>query len=291
MVEPPDPADPTLTGAQKHAFKLLEAARRALAPDMTPEEYYDAIWHFENNQMGRIENQSYPNRIISAEDAAQMPDNSAKYETVAYRYHGLDRVRELLDDGRPVAFVGWHHGARGHGDYALARTIPRIAIFSRWIVQYGTVFSIPMATTGGLALVKMKRFLEDGRPVFYYLDGEPGGDCVNLPVFGINCNFSTAPIKLFQSVAGLRIVPVTNFYVDGTEDDLAVEVNFHPALGVDGELAGMDERGILASLLAPLEQDQREQGPGQVLINYFSHRERLARQAGARQASDRQKTT
>ncbi len=276
-------------------MQLMEAARRFLAPDMTISEYYEAIRHFEAKQLGRVKNQSYPNRIISAEDAARMPDNSAKYETLAYRYHGLDRVRELLGDGKPVAFVGWHHGARDHSDYALARTIPRIAIFARWVIQYGRVFSIPMATMGGLALVKMKRFLEDGRPVFYYLDGAPHGECVQLPVFGINCNFSTAPIKLFQSVAGLRIVPVTNFYVDGAGDELEVEVNFHPALGVDGELAGMDERGILASLLAPLEQDQRERGPGQVLINYFPHRERLARQAvarqsGARQASDPQKT-
>ena len=83
----------------------------------------------------------------------QKPDNSEIYETVAYRYNGLDVVKELLADGDPVAFVGWHHGAREHADYALVRTLPEIAVFTRWMVQYGKVFSIPMATMGSLGLL------------------------------------------------------------------------------------------------------------------------------------------
>ena len=110
-----------------------------------------------------------------------------------------------------MAFVGWHHGAREHADYALVRTLPEIAVFTRWMVQYGKVFSIPMATMGSLGLLEIMRYLEDRQAIFYYLDGAPVGECVQLPIIGINCNFSTAPIKMFRSVAGLRIVPVTNF--------------------------------------------------------------------------------
>ena len=119
------------------------------------------------------------------------------------------------------------------------------------------------------------RYLKGRRPIFYYLDGAPVGECVQLPIMGINCNFSTAPIKMFRSVAGLRIVPVTNFYIGET----GVAVNFHPALGVDEKLAEMDDRAILAAMLAQFEQVQRKHAPCQVLINYLPHRERLARQA------------
>ena len=180
-----------------------------------------------------------------------------------------------------MAFVGWHHGARDHAEYALARTLPDIAIFTRWVVQYGKVFSILMGITGGLGLVKMKRFLDDLRPIFYFLDGAPGGECVELTIIGINCNFSIAPIRMFRSVAGLRIVPVTKFYIDET----GVELNFLAALGADDKLAEMDEPEILAALLARLEQDQRKRGPAQVLINSLPHREQLAREM-----ADRRKT-
>jgi hypothetical protein len=104
---------------------------------------------------------------------------------------------------------------------------------------------------------------------------------------GINCNFSTAPIKMFRSVAGLRIVPVTNFYIGET----AVGVNFLPALGTDGKLADMDDRDILTTLLSQLEQEQRKHAPCQVLLNYLPHRERLAREAMTSRKPDRQKTT
>jgi hypothetical protein len=286
MAELIDPAKATDT---RQLRRLFEAVRRALAPEMTSRAYYDAVSYFESSQMNRFETLFYQDQVPTAEQAAGLPDNSDDYEKLAFSYHGLDRVQELLADGGPVAFVGWHHGARNHADYALARIFPRIAILTRWMAQYGKVFSIPMATAGGLGLVKMRRLLSDGRPIFYYLDGAPEGDCVQLPVMGVMSNFSTSPIKLFQSVAGLRIVPVTNFYIGET----GVEVNFHPALGTDRKLADFEPRDILAVLLERLEQDQRRRGPGQVLINFLPHREFLAqqaRQARARESEHRNTT-
>ena len=41
----------------------------------------------------------------------------------------------------------------------------------------------------------------------------------------------------------------------------------------------MDDRAILAAMLAQFEHVQRKHAPCQVLINYLPHRERLARQA------------
>lgn len=270
MAQPPDPA---VSEKRKHALQMLEAARQTLAPGMTGQEYYDAIRNFETNQLGRVRNVAYKDRILSADEMAGLPDNSEQYERFSYRYEGWDRVREMLDDGNPVAFVGWHHGAREHADYALARIMPDIAIFTRWALQYGKVFSVPM---GGLGLVKMKRFLEDGRPVFYYLDGAPAGERVQLTVMGINCNFATGPIKLLRSVPGLRIVPVSNFYVDDAGESgekLGVQVTFHPPPGDADALADMDDRDILVSLLSLLGREQSKWAPAQVLINYFAHRE------------------
>ena len=49
--------------------------------------------------MTRVNAVAYPNQVITIEEASKKPDNPKIYETVAYRYNGLDAVKELLADG------------------------------------------------------------------------------------------------------------------------------------------------------------------------------------------------
>lgn len=278
-----DPTGSPLTDKQRRTLKLLDAARGVFAPEMTTMEYYEAIKTFENTQMYRVKNPPLEERVNDDGDIIGPPDNSGIFETLTYRYRGMEAVQELLADDQPVAFVGWHHGAREHVDYALARSLPDLAMFTRRTVQYGTVLSIPM---GRLGLVKMHRFLESGRPIFYFLDGAPQGECVQLSVLGTMGDFSITPIRMFQSAPGLRIVPVHSFYAGET----AAHVNFLPALGIDGKLADMDEKDILAELFEQLQDEQRKRAPSQVLINYPLERDRLAREANEARERERQKT-
>ena len=278
-----DLSNPSLTDKQRQILVLLDAARQTLAPEMTSPEYFRAVTEYENSQLYQIKNPPLENRINNEGETIQIPDNSEIFEALTYHYHGLEAVLELLSDPRPVAFVGWHHGARDHVDYALVQALPDLAIFTRRTFQHGAVLSTPM---GPLGLLKMQRFLEDGRPIFYFLDGAPQGASVQLSVLGTLGEFSISPITMFQSIEGLRSVPLKSCYVGVT----GVQVEFLPALEVDGKLANMDEGEILAGLFEQLHQNHRKRAPNQVLVTYSIARDRLAREANEARARERQKT-
>ena len=121
-------------------------------------------------------------RLITPGEAASLPDNSSDYENFAYSYDGLEDVKSMLTDGKPLAFVAWHHGASSHAPYAIARVLPETALFTRKTFQLGKIFTYSMLGAGPLSLVKMARFLEEGRPVRFSVDGPPLGHTVRLPV-------------------------------------------------------------------------------------------------------------
>ncbi len=251
-------------------FRIVHAR---LAPGMPENRYKAAVGAYERFFRGSVEPTMHGERVITPDEIGDFPDNAADYENFTYRYKGLDAVRETIAAKFPVAFVVWHHGARMHADYAVARVLPETAIFSRRTFQYGRVFSIPMAGAPALNLVRMNRFLRDGRPIYYYLDGAPLGGTVRLPMLGIMSNMSTGPLRVMAAVAGTHIVPVSNYYGAGK----SVEIIFHPPLPPPDRLPAMPVAEIMAQLLDYLEADQRRHGPTQVMVPYLRHRERLAR--------------
>jgi hypothetical protein len=219
-------------------------------------------------------------RVIGPDEAAELPDNSARYETFTYSYEGLDDVKALIADGKPLAFVTWHHGACWHLPYAIARVLPRTAIFTRLTFQFGKVFSYSMLGAGVLGLLKMARFLEEGRPIIYHLDGVPLGHTVRLRVLGSSSRLSTGPIQVMRSIPGMRLVPVTAYYAGGTR----VETIFHRPRPASDHLPLMSDREVLVSLLTLLERDQRERAPEQVMWRFALHRERVAQRTEAERA-------
>lgn len=252
------------------AFRIV---RRTLAPGMRAREYLHALDDFEKRYVNAKITTRHGDKIFSPEEAAQLPDNSADYENFKYLYRGFDRVRELIDAGTPVALITWHPGAIRHNDYALARILPEIAIFTLETYQYGKVFSYPMLRAGPLSLVRMNRFLNDGRPTLYYIDGAPTGETAQLSMLGIPSNLSVGPIRVIRSVPGVRIVPVTNFYRGGD----TVHTTFHPPLPEPDEPSETADRDVLAALLSCFENDLREHAPEQLVLRLLVNRERMAK--------------
>jgi lauroyl/myristoyl acyltransferase len=207
-------------------------------------------------------------------DNARIPDNSADFAHLTFSYKGLDEVKTMLADGIPLVFITWHQGACGR-NYGIALALPETAIFTRETFQYGRVLSHSMLRAKGLSLVKIERFLREGRPVKYSIDGIPLGDTVRLPVLGVPSDLSTAPIRVMRSVEGLRLVPVTAYYRDG----YAIDIIFHPPFPPPEQLPGMSDREVLEALISFLERDLMERGPEQVRWRFFGHREQLAKQA------------
>ena len=264
--------------------RVFQYVWQRVAPGVPAQAYRDAIDAHEKTSLARVRLTSHGTRIIGPEEAARLPDNSADYEPVTFAYDGLDAVKAMIADGVNLAFVTWHHGARHHSDYGMASAVPQTAIFTRITFQYGKVFSFPMLTAQALALVQMNRFLREGRPIYYYLDGPPLGTTVRLPILGVPSNLSTTPIRIIKSVAGVRLVPVTNYYRDGN----VVEYIFHPPLPAPDRLPQMSEPDILASLLTLLERDHLKRGPEQVMLNYLLQRELAVRDGGTEKpVSDR----
>ena len=101
-----------------------------------------------------------------------------------------------------------------------------------------------------------------------------------MPVLGIMADFSIGPIRVVQSVAGLRLVPITFYYADGDR----VDTTFHPPTPAPDDLARMSDRDVLVSLLALFERDQRERAPEQVTWWFMVDRERLARHTNMERA-------
>jgi lauroyl/myristoyl acyltransferase len=254
--------------------QIFQAVWQRIAPGVPAERYRDAVDAHQRTSMARVRLTSHGSKIIGPEEAARLPDNSADYEPVTFAFDGLDEVKAMIADGKPVAFVTWHNGARHHADFGIARALPQTAIFTRTTYQYGKVFSIPMIEAQAFSLVQMDHFLREGRPIYYYLDGPPLGANVRLPILGVPSRVSTAPIRIIRSVAGVRIVPITNYYRDGN----VVEYKFHPPLPAPDRLPNMSEQEILALLLDYLEQDLRQQAPEQVMLYLLLHRELRARQ-------------
>lgn len=216
------------------------------------------------------------NRLIGAAETAASPDNSADLEGVTYVYRGLDEVKTMIAEGKPLVFITWHQGAVGR-NYGLARVLPETAIFTRETFQYGRVFSVSMLKARGLSLVKIERFLQEGRPIKYSIDGIPLGHTVRLPILGIPAHLSTAPIRIMRSVKGVRLVPVTCYFRDGD----VIELTFHPPHPPPERLPGMSDRELLEALISFLEQDLMDQAPEQVRWRVIMMLERTAEQTRA----------
>lgn len=239
-----------------------------LAPGMPLQAYMKA-----NESYGRyllsfkLNNNLGPKTITPAE-AAKIEDNSELFDTMEYKYIGLQLIRELSDKGLPLAFITWHHGARQHCDYAVGRVLPQTAIFTRFTHQYGKVFSYSMEKSQALSLVILQRFLAEKRPILYYLDGAPLGICVPLKILGLTAQVPSTPIKIIRAVKGVKIIPVTNCYQQGNK----VLTIFHPPL-TDTVLQPSNTEGdVLAELLRLLEDDLRKRAPVQAMWWQIIHR-------------------
>ena len=274
---------PPHTAAELEEFKrVFISVWRTLAPSREVQAYYDAIRTFQLSYLPSQKRTVHGTKPIDPAKAATLPDNSADYETVTYRYAGLDPVKAAVAAGLPMFLVGWHHGAIHHLDYAVARAIPEIAIFARYTLQYGRVFSIPMEGASALTLLRMDRFLRDGRPILTYIDGPPEGATVELPLLGVPARFAVGPIRLARAISGARIVPVSHFI----RSDRVVEIAFHPPVPPE-RLPAMSESDIVAAVLATLEADLRRDAPEQVLLQFVQRREAVARKAEAQRAVTR----
>jgi lauroyl/myristoyl acyltransferase len=212
-------------------------------------------------------------RFISPIEAADIPDNASNFEHFSYSYQGLDEVKGMLAGRDPMVFITWHQGARGR-NYGMAQAIADIAFFTRETYQYGKVFSYSMLGAKGLSLLKMDRFLRDGRPVRYAIDGPPLGNTIRLSLLGIPADFSTAPIRIMRSIKGLRVIPVTAYYRKGN----AIEIIFHPPFPQTEALHKMSDRELLERLISYLERDLITQAPEQVRWRFIGRRKRLAKQ-------------
>lgn len=253
--------------------QVFQHAHRTLAPGMTRRQYFNALQEYRKRYEGTALPTHHGQRIFSAEEASLLSDNSAVYEEFNYSYEGLDRVREMIDAGTPVALLTWHPGAVRHNDYALARVLPEIAIFTRVTFQYGKVVSYPLESASLLSLVRINRFLRESRPVMYYIDGAEQGESVELPLLGLPTRLSIGPIRLMRSIPDIRLVPVSNYYRDGN----TVHTIFHsPPPGIEAS-SNMTDRDVLAALLACLENALREHAPEQVLLTLQVNRESIAR--------------
>lgn len=216
----------------------------------------------------------YRNRPTGPDETAHVQDNTADFAFLSFAYRGLEQVKALLAEGVPVVFIVWHQGATGR-NYAIARVLPETAIFTRGTFQYGTAFSHCMLRARGLSLVKIERFLREGRPIKYSIDGIPLGDTVRLPILGVPSAVSTAPIRVMRSVDGVRFVPVTAYFREG----YCIEIRFHPPHPPPEDLPGMSDREVLEALLSFLERDLMKEAPEQVRWTFFGQREKLARQS------------
>jgi hypothetical protein len=246
----------------------LHKAWETLAPGTSLQAYSEANHRFRQYLFGFKVGGNFGSRVISPAEAAKIPDNSILYENMSYQYVGLYQTRNLLDKGLPLAFVTWHHGARRHADYALSRVLPQTAIFTRKTFQYGKVFSYPMHKSRALSLVRMQRFLTEKRPILYYLDGTPLGNCTELKILGVLSRISATPIKIIRAVKGIHLVPVTSYYKPGNK----VITIFHSPLADAVLQPSKTDGDVLAELLKYLEDDLRKRAPVQALWGQIVHR-------------------
>lgn len=252
-------------------FLTLTTAWFRIAPDTPLQEFFNATNEYREWMFEQIEPQNLGTRLFTPEEIARLPDNSADYETLEYRYRGIEEVKALLSAGKPLVFMVWHHGAQQHGDYGISRVFPQTAFFTNHTFQYGKICSYPMQNRAAFSLVRMERFLSEGRPVSYYLDGPPLGNTIELPLLGVPSKISTAPFELFRSIKGLEIVPVTRYYRNRER----VEFIFHRPLGPD-RFHSMTTPETVVHLLALLEQDLKENAPEQVAWRILHRRNWLA---------------
>ena len=190
-----------------------------------------------------------------------IPDNSADYKIFSYAFEGLGQVRSVIADKTPTAFILWHHGAQVHAEYAMAQVLPETAYFSSYVFQYGKIFTYAIYKAKNLSLLKMQRFLCDGRAVCLHLDSPPLGETTSLKIFGVPADLSTGPIKIIQSVKGIRLVPVTSYY----SKNKSVKIIFHVDFPEKNNLPHLSTRDLMASLIRFFEQDQRNRAPEQVM--------------------------
>jgi len=258
----------------------------AMIPLISSRDYKDAHVKYINKIIKFGSNPHFGPQKISPDEAEKIPSNSEHYDNLSYEYRGLAKIKSMLEERIPIAFLTWHHGAFHHVTYAIARTLPQVAIFTFPTYQYGKVFSYSMDKNQALSLIKMDRFLNEGRPILYHIDGLPLGKCITLKILGVETRLSTAPIKIIRGVKDVRIIPVTSYYVEKGEVD-QVNTTFHDPLPSQNMLKQMTDREVLTSLIDHFEKDLCENAPEQVSMTLFVSREQFAKEVSLKRINER----
>lgn len=244
-----------------------------LAPHLSLAEFSERILEFRVRCLDRVSPLDFKNGEPSESAKARSVD---RYNAVTYHYRGIENVRASIVAGEPVCLIGWHHGAREHFAYGLFRAFPRLALFTLRKLQFGEFVSEATEDLGPLAVLKMRGFLAQPRPVFFYVDGPPTGKTVQHAMLGHQARFSLAPLQLLCRHQGLRLFPVTSRY--HTPNDVYIrcydplETPAIPAQPVAQE----PEVALLTKVLETLTQNLKELAPEQVLSRMLPYRERLA---------------
>lgn len=244
----------------------------SVVPSLSSQGYKNKHIKYINKIVGFGHNPHFGSKLISPDEAQTIPDNSAYFKNFSYKYERLSQTKSIIDKGFPVALISWHHGALHHSSFAVARVLPQIALFSFWSYQVGKVFAYPMEKRGALSLIRMDRFLNEGRPILYFFDGPPLGKCIKLQTLGVESELSTAPISIIRLVKNVQIVPVTSYYEKKDGEDI-VSTIFHDPLPEPAIPGHTTETEILSSIISVMENDLCKRAPEQIMMSFFKSRE------------------
>lgn len=257
----------SLTDAQRRA--AIEAVRSQMAPALNFSEYARAIGAFHDFYVDQPPRKVFAERPEDGAAQDAIASNADAFERYGYRYEGIEETEALCAARTPLCFLTWHHGARSHLMYGLARRIPALKAFTRRCVQFGSLFTYSTASLGPLTLIKMRAVLNSGEPMAYYIDGAPLGETLTTPMLGYPSRISTAPFKLFARTPNLQLVPVSSLVSAQNEISLV----FHKPIAAS-ECATRGTRVVIDRALACLTDFLRTRAPAQVLPRYLPYRER-----------------
>ena len=274
------PSGPRISKDQVQA--ALRKIQPILAPDLSIKEYSHQILRYRLRFLDRVSPLSFAERPPSEKEQRY---SHQQYESVEYRYRGLDALNRCMESGKPVCLVGWHHGAREHFAYAVMKAVPKIGFFTLKKLQFGPFVTHSTEDAGPLAVLQMRAMLGEGHPVFHYLDGPPTGRTVETDMLGHRSQFSLAPLRMLCQYPDMQIVPVTSRYK--TPDEVLMRF-YDPASPPE---AGPDQEiELVRRLLSTFTENLRRHAPEQALVRMLPYREMLAKRLNDRAASKRGNT-
>ncbi len=250
-------------------ISVFRTVWQTVASQIPPWVYFYRTIRYHFKFRKKVSPTNFGEQLISPEQAEKLPDNSSDYKNFSYTYKGLNCVLNYISNGVPVAFVTWHHGAQIHAEYGISKKIPEIALFSRSVCQYGKVFSYSMDKAKALSLLKMKRFLQAGRPIHFHIDGAPLGETIKAKVLGVRADLSTGPIRIVKAINGIRIIPVTSYF----RENCTIDIIFHCSFPETMDLPAMSTPEIIRYLIDFFEKDQINSAPEQVMWWFFVKRQ------------------